>query len=150
MTPRHGGPGRDERAAAREAARADREVITARYDAREPVSRIAADYGVSQTWLRLRLDAWGVPRRPVHDAHSHRRSPAHVFKGRAARPRTHAEVRAARAELVRDRARVTARYQAGASLTRLAREYRVTVSWLADTLDRWGTPRRSGPGSGRP
>ncbi|WP_367123829.1 hypothetical protein [Streptomyces phytohabitans] len=69
-------------------------------------------------------------------------STAYVFKGRVARPRTRAEVRAARAEVVRDRTRVTARYEAGASLNRLAREYRVTPAWLADTLDHWNIPRR--------
>ncbi|MGW7351010.1 hypothetical protein [Streptomyces sp. NPDC054784] len=72
-------------------------------------------------------------------------STAYVFKGRVARPRTRAEVRAARAEVVRDRTRVIARYEAGASLNRLAREYRVTPSWLADTLDHWNIPRHTGP-----
>ncbi|RLL69365.1 hypothetical protein [Streptomyces sp. Z26] len=131
--------------AAREAARADRETITGRYHAREPVSRIAADYGVSPTWLRNQLDTWGVPRRPAHEPETQRRPTAHVFKGRAAQPRTHAQVRAARADFLRDRTHVTARYEAGTSATRLAREYRVSLAWLTDTLDNWCVPRRTRP-----
>ncbi|MGW7353967.1 hypothetical protein, partial [Streptomyces sp. NPDC054784] len=95
-------PSRRQREAARATVRADRETITARYDAREPVSRIAADYGVSQTWLRNQLDSWGVPRRPAHEPETQRRPTSHVFKGRTAQPRTHAQVRAARADFLRD------------------------------------------------
>ncbi|WP_367125534.1 hypothetical protein [Streptomyces phytohabitans] len=127
---------------ARERARRDKDRVIDRYRSREPVSRIASDYGVSQTWLRRQLDVWGVPRRPVTEVRTRRRSTAYVFRGRAARPRTRAEVRAARAEFVRDRTQVTARYEAGASATRLAREYGVNLSWLADTFDGWSIPRR--------
>ncbi|MEU6603603.1 hypothetical protein ABZ922_00710 [Streptomyces shenzhenensis] len=69
-------PTPSERAAAREAARADKVTIIERYRAREPVSRIADAYGVTSGWLALRLDEWGVPRRQCYEAHLHRRRPS--------------------------------------------------------------------------
>ncbi|MFJ2905647.1 hypothetical protein [Streptomyces sp. NPDC087212] len=128
-------------AAARDAARADSDVIIRRYQAREPVSRIAADYGVTPNWLGLRLVEWGVPRRHRHEAHALRRPAGHVFRGRTRR-RSTAEVRAAQAQFTGDRADVTARYLAGASITSLAREYQVSPVWVTERLDDWDVPRR--------
>ncbi|MFJ2608158.1 hypothetical protein ACIO13_24760 [Streptomyces sp. NPDC087425] len=131
-------------AAARDAARADSDVIIRRYQAREPVSRIAADYGVTANWLGLRLIEWGVPRRHRHEAHALRRPAGHVFRGRSRR-RSTAEVRAAQAQFTGDRADVTARYLAGASITTLAREYQVNPVWITERLDYWNVPRRKRP-----
>ncbi|MFJ2818647.1 hypothetical protein [Streptomyces sp. NPDC087294] len=131
--------------AARDAARADSEAIIRRYQAREPVSRIAADYGVTANWLALRLVEWGVPRRHRHEAHALRRPAGHVFRGRTRR-RSTAEVRSAQAQFTSDRADVTARYLAGASITTLAREYQVNPVWVTERLDGWGVPRRRRPG----
>ncbi|MFJ8335476.1 hypothetical protein [Streptomyces sp. NPDC094437] len=128
-------------AAARDAARADSDVIIRRYQAREPVSRIAADYGVTANWLGLRLIEWGVPRRHRHEAYALRRPAGHVFRGRTRR-RSTAEVRAAQAQFTGDRADVTARYLAGASITSLAREYQVSPVWITERLDDWDVPRR--------
>ncbi|MFJ2607754.1 hypothetical protein ACIO13_22685 [Streptomyces sp. NPDC087425] len=132
------------KAAARDAARADSDVIIRRYQAREPVSRIAADYGVTANWLALRLVEWGVPRRHRHEAHALRRPAGHVFRGRTRR-RSTAEVRAAQAQFTGDRADVTARYLAGASITSLAREYQVSPVWVTERLDCWDVPRRRRP-----
>ncbi|MFJ6740631.1 hypothetical protein ACIQOU_17255 [Streptomyces sp. NPDC091279] len=131
--------------AARDAARADSEAIIRRYQAREPVSRIAADYGVTANWLALRLVEWGVPRRHRHEAHALRRPAGHVFRGRTRR-RSTAEVRAAQAQFTGDRADVTARYLAGTSITTLAREYQVNPVWITERLDDWNVPRRRRPG----
>ncbi|MFJ2817217.1 hypothetical protein [Streptomyces sp. NPDC087294] len=131
-------------AAARDAARADSDVIIRRYQAREPVSRIAADYGVTANWLALRLVEWGVPRRHRHEAHALRRPAGHVFRGRTRR-RSTAEVRAAQAQFTGDRADVTARYLAGTSITSLAREYQVNPVWVTERLDDWNVPRRRRP-----
>ncbi|MFJ2907769.1 hypothetical protein [Streptomyces sp. NPDC087212] len=131
--------------AARDAARADSTRIIERYQAHEPVSRIAADYGVNPDWLGLRLIEWGVPRRHRHEAHALRRPAGHVFRGRTRR-RSTAEVRAAQAQFTGDRADVTARYLAGTSITSLAREYQVNPVWVTERLDDWDVPRRKRPG----
>ncbi|MFJ2818848.1 hypothetical protein [Streptomyces sp. NPDC087294] len=133
-----------EKAAARDAARADSETIIRRYQAREPVSRIANDYHVTPNWLGLRLIEWGVPRRHRHEAHALRRPAGHVFRGRTRR-RSTAEVRAAQAQFTADRADVTARYLAGTSITTLAREYQVNPVWVTERLDDWNVPRRKRP-----
>ncbi|MFJ2610280.1 hypothetical protein ACIO13_35775 [Streptomyces sp. NPDC087425] len=130
-----------EKTAARDAARADSDTIIRRYQAREPVSRIAADYHVTPNWLALRLIEWGVPRRHRHEAHALRRPAGHVFRGRTRR-RSTAEVRAAQAQFTGDRADVTARYLAGTSITTLAREYQVNPVWVTERLDDWNVPRR--------
>ncbi|MFJ2817440.1 hypothetical protein [Streptomyces sp. NPDC087294] len=132
------------KAAACDAARADSDVIIRRYQAREPVSHIAADYGVTANWLALRLVEWGVPRRHRHEAHALRRPAGHVFRGRTRR-RSTAEVRAAQAQFTGDRADVTARYLAGTSITSLAREYQVNPVWVTERLDCWDVPRRRRP-----
>ncbi|MFJ2608210.1 hypothetical protein ACIO13_25025 [Streptomyces sp. NPDC087425] len=137
-----GHPTPAERAAAREAARADSARIIGRYHAHEPVSRIADDYGVTADWLALRLVEWGVPRRSRHEAHALRRPAGYVFRGRMVR-RTTAEVRDAQAQFSADRADVTARYLAGTSITTLAREYQVAPTWVTERLDDWDVPRRS-------
>lgn len=74
-------PTEAERATAREAARADAATIIERYRARESLARIAADYRVTEPWLRLRFAEWGVPRRPLHESHAHRRPAGHIFRG---------------------------------------------------------------------
>ncbi|MFJ6740188.1 hypothetical protein ACIQOU_14955 [Streptomyces sp. NPDC091279] len=130
-----------EKIAARDAARADSTRIIERYQAREPVSRIAADYHVTPNWLALRLAEWGVPRRHRHEAHALRRPAGHVFRGRTRR-RSTAEVRAAQAQFTGDQADVTARYLAGTSITTLAREYQVNPVWVTERLDDWNVPRR--------
>lgn len=130
-----------ERAAAREAARADRKTIIKRYATRESLARIADDYRVSEPWLRLRLKEWHVPRRPLHESHAHRRPPGHVFRGRMPR-RSKAEVEQAQTECTDDRDDVISRYQAGESAARLSREYRVNPAWLAWQLETWGVKVR--------
>lgn len=135
-------PTHTEKAAAREAARADRDTITRRYRGGEPVSRLARAYGVSETWLRLRLEEWGVPRRPAYEAHLHLRPSSRVFKGRVVTRRTKAEVEAAQNQLAASRREVAARYREGESAAALAREFGVSPRWLAARLDEWGVPRR--------
>ncbi|MFF4754038.1 hypothetical protein ACWD5R_21200 [Streptomyces sp. NPDC002514] len=130
-----------ERAAARAAARADKDTIIERYRAREPVRRIADAYGVTPGWLALRLDEWGVPRRQRYEAHLHRRPVRRVFRGRMPR-RPAADVRAARAEFVAARTEVTTRYRNGESLASLARSFHVSHAWIRERLDEWGVPRR--------
>ncbi|MEU9335172.1 hypothetical protein AB0D49_18670 [Streptomyces sp. NPDC048290] len=127
------------------AALADRAQIIARYRAFEPLIRIADTYRVSPSWLRDRLDAWGEPRRPRYTAHLHRRAAGHVFRGRAVTPRTTDEIRAAQAEFIRRRDDVIGRYQRGASVTSLAREFKVSPTWVGERLDAWDVPRRNRP-----
>ncbi|MGW7350287.1 hypothetical protein ACWGJA_03290, partial [Streptomyces sp. NPDC054784] len=54
------------RAAVFAAARADKTTIITRYEAAEPLTRIAATYGVSRTWLRRRLHEWNALPPPLH------------------------------------------------------------------------------------
>ncbi|MEU1306107.1 MULTISPECIES: hypothetical protein [Streptomyces] len=135
-------PTPSERAAAREAARADKDAIIERYRAREPVSRIANAYGVTPGWLALRLNEWGVPRRQYHEAHLHRRPSQRLFRGRIQR-RTEIEVRAAQAEFTDSRTSVITRYRDGESIASLARSFHVSHAWVAERLDEWGVSRRS-------
>ncbi|RLL66530.1 hypothetical protein [Streptomyces sp. Z26] len=132
------------RAAVFAAARADKATIITRYEAAEPLTRIAATYGVSRTWLRRRLHEWNALPPPLHAiAQARHRPPAHVFRGRRTTTRTPTEVRAARTTLLTNRHHVITRYTNGESLARLAREYRVNPAWLADKLDDWNIPRRT-------
>lgn len=133
-------PTPSERATAREAARADKDAIIERYRAREPVRRIADTYGVTASWLALRLDEWGVPRRQHHEAHLHRRPAQRLFRGREQR-RSGDEVRAAQAEFTKSRTSVTARYRDGESVASLARSFHVSHAWAAERLDAWGVSR---------
>ncbi|MFB7495318.1 hypothetical protein ACFC09_11535 [Streptomyces sp. NPDC056161] len=129
------------RAAARQAARDDKDTIVERYRAREPLARIAEAYGVTPHWLALRLDEWGVPRRQRYEAHLHRRPAHRLFRGRTPR-RTTTEVQAAQAEFTDHRTDVTTRYQDGESITSLARSFQVNHTWVAERLADWGVPRR--------
>ncbi|WP_143203000.1 hypothetical protein [Streptomyces sp. CB02460] len=121
------------------------------------MARIAADYRVTEPWLRLRFTEWGVPRRPLHESHAHRRPAGHIFRGRMPR-RTRAEIKQAQHECADDRTVVIERYQAGESAARLARGYQVTPAWLAMQLETWGVQVRDraaaavvrGPGPRRP
>ncbi|BCM69009.1 hypothetical protein EASAB2608_04343 [Streptomyces sp. EAS-AB2608] len=131
-----------ERAAARAAARDDFFRIIDRYEGGQTVRRIAGDYGVSESWLRDRLDEWGVPRRPRHQAHLHRRPAGHVFRGRIMKRRTRAEVEAAQNNFISNRDSVITRYRAGASAASLAREFAVAPKWVGEQLENWGVPRR--------
>ncbi|MCS0604763.1 hypothetical protein NX794_26620 [Streptomyces sp. LP11] len=135
-------PARKPDTTALRAAVADKDAIISRYRAREPMRAIAADYRVSESWLRDRLDAWGVPRRPPHEAHLHRRPVGHVYRGRSARPRTSEEVREAKARFDARRDAVVRRYLAGESALALARAFALQPGWVRDRLDDWGVPRR--------
>ncbi|MFE9610195.1 hypothetical protein [Streptomyces sp. NPDC006012] len=138
---RMGRPTSAEKAAARQAARADRQTIIERYGAREPLARIADAYGVTPGWLALRLDEWGVPRRQRYGAHLHRRPARRLFRGRMPR-RTRTEVRAAQAEFTDRRTEVVTRYRDGESIASLARSFHVGHAWVAERLNEWGVPRR--------
>lgn len=132
---------RAEKAAAREAARADRKTIIERYRAGESVPRIAADYGVTQGWLTERFNDWGVPRRQNQAAHA-TRAGGRIYPGRVA-PRTSEEVRKARERFDRARKDVIKRYRDGESVASLARAFQIDRRWVAYRLDDWGVPRRS-------
>jgi len=67
-----------QKAADRERARADEDKIIERYRDGEAMSRIASDYSVSDGWLALRFDEWGITRRD--------RSAAAVVRGPGIRP----------------------------------------------------------------
>ncbi|MEV6119720.1 hypothetical protein AB0M23_04185 [Streptomyces sp. NPDC052077] len=128
-----------ERAAARQAARADREAIVRRYRAREPVRRIAAGYGVTDAWLTRRLRDWGVTPRRGYEAHAHRRSAGRVFRGRPLTRRTAAEVRAARDLFIAARDEAVRRYRSGeVSAAGLGREFGVHPAWVGRRLAEWG------------
>jgi hypothetical protein len=135
-------PTHAERAEAREAVLKRKDKIIKRYEAGEPLFRMARSLGVSETWLRLRLDDWGVPRRPRHAAHRYRRAGSRVFRGRTMTRRTTAEVQAAQTRLIERRQEVTERYREGESAAALAREFIVDPGWLRKRLDEWGVPRR--------
>ncbi|MFF4748896.1 hypothetical protein ACWD5R_06390 [Streptomyces sp. NPDC002514] len=131
-----------EKAAAREAARADKDTIIERYRTGEPVRRIADAYGVTPNWLTLRLDDWGVPRRQRYEAHLHRRPAQRVFRGRMPR-RTRAEVRAAQAGFVESSTEVIVRYRDGESIASLARSFTVAHAWVSERLNEWGVSRQA-------
>ncbi|QNP71503.1 hypothetical protein IAG44_20095 [Streptomyces roseirectus] len=120
-----------------------RELVLRRYRDGVPLSRVAEEFGVTAGWLGRRFDEWGETRRGLIAALMYRRSPARVFRGRADR-RTTAEVREARAEFVAARESVEARYRSGASAAALAREFRVSPTYVAERLAEWGVPRRDG------
>ncbi len=112
-----------------------------RYREGAPLSRLAEEYGVSSGWLGRRFDEWGEDRRGLVDALLYRRAGARVFRGRAKR-RSSEEVREARAEFVGARESVVARYREGVSAAALAREFRVSPTFVAERLVAWGVPRR--------
>lgn len=92
-----------------------------------------ASAGLAEPFLRVR------DLRAMHEssAHTDGRDPARARVGREADPMSAAQERA-----VIDRERVVDRYLMGASVTRLAHEYRVSQGWLAAFLDDLGIARR--------
>ncbi|HEY8982828.1 MAG TPA: hypothetical protein VIU15_25000 [Streptomyces sp.] len=119
----------------------ERELVIRRYRKGAPLSGLAKEYGVTPGWLGRRFDEWGEQRRGLVDALLYRRADARVFKGRARR-RSSAEVRAARAEFISARASVMGRYREGVSAAALAREFRVSPTFVAERLVEWGASRR--------
>ncbi|HEY8985883.1 MAG TPA: hypothetical protein VIU15_40705 [Streptomyces sp.] len=134
------------RAAARQRVLEERELVIRRYRTGVPLSGLAEEYGVTAGWLGRRFDEWGEQRRGLVDALLYRRAGARVFKGRARR-RSSTEVRAARAEFISARESVVGRYRQGASAAALAREFRVSPTFVAERLAEWGAVRRSGDDS---
>ena len=132
-----------ERAAARQRALDERELVIRRYRAGVPLSGLAEEYGVTPGWLGRRFDEWGEQRRNLVDALLYRRAGARVFKGRARR-RSSAEVRAARAEFINARESAVSRYRQGTSAAALAREFRVSPTFVAERLAEWGERRPRG------
>ncbi|HEY8982604.1 MAG TPA: hypothetical protein VIU15_23830 [Streptomyces sp.] len=132
-----------QRAAARQRVLDERELVIRRYRLGAPLSGLAEEYGVTAGWLGRRFDEWGEQRRNLVDALFYRRAGARVFKGRARR-RTSAEVREARAEFVAARESVVGRYRDGVSAAALAREFRVSATFVAERLVEWGVGRREG------
>ena len=126
-----------ERAAARQRVLDERELVIRRYRTGVPLSGLAEEYGVTAGWLGRRFDEWGEQRRGLVDALLYRRAGARVFKGRARR-RSSEEVREARAEFVEARESVVGRYREGASAAALAREYRVSPTFVAERLGEGG------------
>jgi len=135
-----------ERAVARQRVLGERELVIRRYRLGAPLSGLAEEYGVTAGWLGRRFDEWGEQRRGLVAALLYRRAGARVFKGRAQR-RSSAEVREARAEFVAARESVGGRYREGASAAALAREFRVSPTFVAERLVEWGVVRREGDGS---
>ena len=134
------------RAAARQRVLEERELVIRRYRTGVPLSGLAEEYGVTAGWLGRRFDEWGEQRRGLVDALLYRRAGARVFKGRARR-RSSTEVRAARAEFISARESVVGRYRQGVSAAALAREFRVSPTFVAERLAEWGAVRRSGDDS---
>ena len=114
----------------------ERELVIQRYRTGVPLSGLAEEYGVTAGWLGRRFDEWGEQRRGLVDALFYRRAGARVFKGRARR-RSSEEVRAARAEFVNARDSVVSRYRQGTSAAALAREFRVSPTFVAERLAEW-------------
>ncbi|HEY8985577.1 MAG TPA: hypothetical protein VIU15_39155 [Streptomyces sp.] len=114
----------------------ERELVIQRYRTGVPLSGLAEEYGVTAGWLGRRFDEWGEQRRGLVDALFYRRAGARVFKGRARR-RSSEEVRAARAEFVNARDSVVSRYRQGTSAAALAREFRVSATFVAERLAEW-------------
>ncbi|MHC5908205.1 hypothetical protein ACVNF4_30625, partial [Streptomyces sp. S6] len=121
----------------------ERELVIRRYRLGAPLSGLAEEYGVTAGWLGRWFDEWGEQRRNLVDALLYRRAGARVFRGRAQR-RSSAEVRVARAGFVRARELVVRRYQQGVSAAALAREFRVSPTFVAERLVEWGVIRREG------
>ncbi|MHC5905856.1 hypothetical protein ACVNF4_18435 [Streptomyces sp. S6] len=132
-----------ERAAARQRVLDERELVIRRYRLGTSLSGLAEEYGVTAGWLGRRFDEWGEQRRNLVDALLYRRAGARVFRGRARR-RSSAEVTQARAEFVRARGSVVDRYRQGVSAAALAREFRVSPTFVAERLVEWGVIRREG------
>jgi len=132
-----------ERAAARQRVLDERELVIRRYRTGVPLSGLAEEYGVTPGWLGRRFDEWGEQRRGLVAALLYRRAGARVFKGRARR-RSSTEVRAARAEFITARETVMDRYQQGTSAAALAREFRVSPTFVAERLAEWEVARRAG------
>ncbi|HEY8981264.1 MAG TPA: hypothetical protein VIU15_16950 [Streptomyces sp.] len=132
-----------DRAAARQRVLDERELVTRRYRTGVSLSGLAEEYGVTAGWLGRRFDEWGEQRRNLVDALLYRRAGARVFKGRARR-RSSSEVRAARAEFINSRDSVVSRYRQGVSAAALAREFRVSPTFVAERLTEWGAIRRDG------
>jgi len=130
-----------ERAAAKQRVLEESELVIQRYRTGVPLCGLAEEYGVTAGWLGRRFDEWGEQRRGLVDALLYRRADARVFKGRARR-RSSAEVRAARAEFDRERDSVVSRYRQGTSAAALAREFRVSPTFVAERLAEWGAIRR--------
>ncbi|HEY8979906.1 MAG TPA: hypothetical protein VIU15_10035 [Streptomyces sp.] len=133
-----------ERAAARQRVLDERELVIRRYRTGAPLSGLAEEYGVTAGWLGRRFDEWGEQRRNLVEALLYRRAGARVFKGRARR-RSSTEVRAARAEFVSAGESVVSRYRQGASAAALAREFRVSPTFVAERLAEWEVVRTAGP-----
>ncbi|HEY8980158.1 MAG TPA: hypothetical protein VIU15_11310 [Streptomyces sp.] len=130
-----------ERAAARQRVLDERELVIRRYRTGVPLSGLAEEYGVTPGWLGRRFDDWGEQRRNLVDALLYRRAGARVFKGRARR-RSSTEVRAARTEFITAQETVADRYRQGTSAAALAREFRVSPTFVAERLAEWGVVRR--------
>ncbi|MET8982602.1 hypothetical protein ABZX85_44195 [Streptomyces sp. NPDC004539] len=126
---------------ARERVLVERELVVRRYREGVALSRLAEEYGVTAGWLGRRFDEWGEVRRGLVAALLYRRAGARVFRGRAQR-RTSEEVGEARAEFVGARESVEARYREGVSAAALAREFRVSATFVAERLVEWGVSRR--------
>jgi len=131
-----------ERTAARQRVLDDRELVVQRYRTGVPLCGLAEEYGVTAGWLGRRFDEWGEQRRNLVDALLYRRAGARVFKGRARR-RSSTEVRAARAEFINSRESVVDRYRQGASAAALAREFRVSPTFVAERLVEWEVAMRT-------
>jgi len=129
-----------ERVAARQRVLEERELVVRRYRTGVPLSGLAEEYGVTAGWLGRRFDEWGEQRRGLVAALLYRRAGARVFRGRARR-RSSAEVRAARAEFVNARESVVERHRQGVSAAALAREFRVSPTFVAERLAEWGERR---------
>jgi len=132
-----------ERAAARQRVLGERELVVQRYRTGAPLSGLAEEYGVTAGWLGRRFDEWGEERRDLVAALLYRRAGARVFKGRARR-RSSTEVRAAPAEFISARESVAVRYRQGTSAAALAREFRVSPTFVAERLAEWGERRPRG------
>ena len=135
-----------ERAAAKQRVLKERELVIQRYRTGVPLCGLAEEYGVTAGWLARRFDEWGEQRRNLVDALFYRRAGARVFKGRARR-RSSAEVWEARAEFINARDSVVSRYRQGTSAAALAREFRVSPTFVAERLAEWRAIRREGGGS---
>jgi len=129
-----------ERAAARQRVLEERELVVQRYRTGVPLSGLAEEYGVTPGWLGRRFDEWGEQRRGLVAALLYRRAGTRVFKGRARR-RSSEEVRAARAEFIGAQESVISRYRQGTSAAALAREFRVSPTFVAERLAEWDERR---------
>ncbi|HEY8985209.1 MAG TPA: hypothetical protein VIU15_37235 [Streptomyces sp.] len=129
-----------ERAAAKQRVLKERELVVQRYRTGVPLCGLAEEYGVTAGWLGRRFDEWGEQRRGLVAALLYRRAGARVFKGRARR-RSSEEVRAARAEFIGAQESVISRYRQGTSAAALAREFRVSPTFVAERLAEWNERR---------